>query len=99
CELGLQLLTKSRADAGRIAQAFVERSMRANVELGEMRVREEPQNADYQVFLGGAYVDMDQYADAIPHLEAGLRLNPRAADAHSDLGTSLMAENRLADAL
>jgi tetratricopeptide (TPR) repeat protein len=98
-ELGLQLLPASAADASRLAQSFVERDMLANIALGEQKAREEPQNAEYRAFLGGAYVEVGRFADAIPHLEAALRLDPKSGNAHSDLGTSLMEMNRLPEAL
>jgi Flp pilus assembly protein TadD len=98
-ELGLQLLPATTADAAAIVQSFVDRDARANVELGEIRVREQPGNADYQAFLGSAFVDVERYDAAIPPLEAALRLNERLAGAHSDLGTALMMTGRLPEAL
>ena len=98
-ELGLQLMPKSTADAALLAQSFDDRDTLANVALGEMRVREAPDDAEHRAFLGGAYVEVGRFADAIPHLEAALRLDERSATAHSDLGTALMAQGRPADAL
>ena len=98
-ELGLQVMPKSTADAALIVRGFDERDSLANVALGEMRVREAPNDAGNQMFLGGAYVEVGRFADAIPHLEEAIRLDERSANAHSDLGTALMAEERLADAL
>jgi Flp pilus assembly protein TadD len=98
-ELGLQMLTQSTADAARIVQSFDDRDSLANVALGEMRVRESPTVAEYQAFLGGAYVEVGRFADAVPHLEAALRLDERSPNAHSDLGTALMTEGRLDEAL
>ena len=98
-ELGLQLLTATTADAATIVQSFVDRDARASVVLGEARAREEPGNAEYQAFLGGAYVDIDRYDQAIAPLETALRINERLAGAHSDLGTALMMSGRLPEAL
>jgi len=98
-ELGLQLLPASTADAGRIVQSFVDRDAQANVALGEMRVKESPNVADYRAFLGASYVDVDRFAEAVPQLEAALRLDDRLAGAHNDLGTALMAQGQLRDAL
>lgn len=98
-ELGLQVLTASSADAATLMQSFAERDAQANVALGEQRVREEPGNAEYRAFLGGAYVEVGRYADAIPHLNAALKLDDRLAGVHADLGTALMAEGRLDAAL
>jgi tetratricopeptide (TPR) repeat protein len=98
-QLGLQLLPKSRADASRLIQAFDERDMQANIAFGEMRVRDAPDNADDQAFLGASYLDADRYADALPHLEAAVRLNPRLPTAQADLGTALLAQGNRPAAL
>jgi len=98
-ELGLQVLPKSLADAARLVQSFVDRDAQANVTLGELRVREQPENAEYQLFLGDSYMDVDRYAEAVPHLEASLRINERSANAHNDLGTALMQLGRVPEAL
>lgn len=98
-QLGLQVMPASLADAARLVQSFDDRDALANVAMGEMRVREAPKVAEYQAFLGAAYVEVGRFADAIPPLEAALRLDDRSASAHDNLGTALMAQGRLADAL
>jgi Tfp pilus assembly protein PilF/mono/diheme cytochrome c family protein len=98
-DLGLQVMPASVADAERLARSFDERYKLANVAMGEKRVREEPNNAEYRAFLGGSYVDAGRFADAIPHLETAVRLDERSAAAHNYLGIALMEERRLADAI
>jgi tetratricopeptide (TPR) repeat protein/mono/diheme cytochrome c family protein len=98
-ELGLQVLTRTPEDAARLVQSFDDRDIQANVALGEMRVRETPANAEYQAFLGGAYVEAGRFADAVAPLEAALRLDDHSASAHNDLGTAYMAQGRLPEAL
>jgi Flp pilus assembly protein TadD len=98
-ELGLQLMPGSAADAALLAQAFTEREALADVALGEARVREAPTNAEYQAFLGGAYVEVGRHADAIAPLQAAIRLQDGLAVAHNDLGTALMMTGRLPEAL
>ena len=98
-ELGLQVLTASLADAAHLVQSFADRDAQANVALGEARVREQPDSAEYRAFLGKSYVEVDRPADAIPHLETAVRLDPKAAGAQSDLGSALMALNRVPEAL
>jgi tetratricopeptide (TPR) repeat protein/mono/diheme cytochrome c family protein len=98
-ELGLQVMPKSVADAAQLAQSFDERDTIANVALGEARVRQAPDEAGNRTFLGGAYVEAGRFADAVPQLEAAIRLDGTSASAHGDLGTALMAQGRLADAL
>ena len=98
-ELGLQVLPQSVADAAALVQSFVERDARANVTMAERRVRDAPESAEYRAFLGGSYVEVGRFAEAIPHLEAAIRIDPRLAVAHADLGTALMALGRVPDAL
>jgi tetratricopeptide (TPR) repeat protein len=98
-ELGLQVLPKSLADAAKLVQAFDDRVALANVALAEVRVRDEPNNAESRALLGSSYLEVGRTADAIPHLEAAIRLDDRSANAHSDLGTALLSQGRTADAL
>lgn len=98
-ELGLQVMPKSLADAARLVRAFNDRTALANVALSELRVRESPDNAEYRAVLGSSYVEVGRFAEAVPHLEAALRLDDRSAAAHTDLGTALLAQGRAADAL
>ena len=98
-ELGLQMLTASLADASRLVQSFDDRDAQANVALGEVRVHENPQSAEFRAFLGKSYIEVGRNADAVPHLEAALRLDPKAPGAESDLGTALMALDRLPEAV
>lgn len=98
-ELGLQVLPATLADAATLVQSFVDRDAQANVAFGEARVHEEPQSAEYQAFLGKSYVEVDRYADALPHLEAAVRLDAKAAGAESDLGSALLALNQVPGAV
>jgi tetratricopeptide (TPR) repeat protein/mono/diheme cytochrome c family protein len=98
-ELGLQVMPQSPTDAAVLVRSFDDRDTLANVALGEMRVRETPDNAEYQGFLGAAYLEVGRFAEAIPHLETAIRLDDRSATAHSDLGSALMSQGRLPDAL
>jgi tetratricopeptide (TPR) repeat protein/mono/diheme cytochrome c family protein len=98
-ELGLQVVTKSLADAAKLVQSFDDRDSLANVALGEMRVHDAPESAEERAFLGASLVEVGRFADAIPHLEKAIQLDPKSADAHNDLGNALMALNRLPEAL
>jgi tetratricopeptide (TPR) repeat protein/mono/diheme cytochrome c family protein len=98
-ELGLQMLPRTRQDAARILADFDDREKRANIALGESRVREEPNVAEYRAVLGGSYVEGERFADAIPHLEAALRLGDRSAAVHNYLGVALMEQGRAAEAV
>jgi Flp pilus assembly protein TadD len=98
-ELGLQVLPATLADAATLVQSFVDRDAQANVAFGEVRVHEEPESAENQAFLGKSYLEVERYGDALPHLEAAVRLDARAAGAESDLGSTLLALNQIPGAV
>jgi tetratricopeptide (TPR) repeat protein len=98
-EIGLQVLPKSPEDAGRLMESFDRREKLANVAMGEARVREAPNVAEHRALLGGSYVEVGRFADALPHLQAALRLDERSSSTHNYLGVALMAQGRLPDAL
>jgi len=98
-EFGMQVLTESSDDAIRLLQEFDRRDKLANVALGEIRVRDEPGNAEYRAFLGGAYVEVERFADAMPHLEAAIRLGGKPAGTENYLGAATMALGRLEEAV
>jgi Flp pilus assembly protein TadD len=94
-ELGLQVLPKSAGDAALLIRAFEERELHANVALAESRVREEPNVASYRALLGTTLVDAGRFAEAVPHLEAAVRLGGRTPGTCNALGMALMALGRL----
>lgn len=98
-ELGLQVLPKSLADAFSLVQALVDHDAQANVSWAEQQVRDAPNVAENQTALGSAYLQVGRDADAVPHLEAAIRLDDRSAAAHDDLGSALLALGRVDDAL
>lgn len=98
-EFGMQVLTGSSDDALRLLQEFDRRDKLANVALGEIRVRDEPGNAEYRAFLGGAYVEVERFAEAMPHLEAALRLGGKPAGTENYLGAATMALGRVEEAV
>jgi tetratricopeptide (TPR) repeat protein len=98
-EFSLQLLTESWNDALRLLQDFDRKDKLANVALGENRTRDEPKNAEYQGFLGGAYVEVGRFADAMPHLEAALRLGDKSSGTQNYLGVAAMSLGRMEEAV
>jgi len=98
-ELSLQVLTASSADSMRLLNEFAGREQQANVAMGEHRVRTDPGNAENRAFLGGSYVQAGRFEEAVPHLNAAVRLGDKTAATQSDLGAALTALNRPADAL
>ena len=98
-EFSLQLLTESAADAMRLLQDFDHKDKLANVSLGEIRTRDNPDSAEARGFLGGAYVEVGRFAEAIPHLEAAQRLGDKSAGVHNYLGAAAMSMGRLPEAV
>ncbi len=97
--LGLQVMPKSRADAVALLALFELRDKQENVAVGEDRVRQMPGVAEHEAFLGGSYVEVGRFADALPRLEAAVRLDPRSASAHNYLGGALYGLGRLNESL
>ena len=98
-ELGLQFLPASPADASRIVQEFEARELDANLAMAEARVREAPENGEYRALAGGSYAEMGRHAEAIPHLEAAIRLKHRTSATYNYLGIALMGLGRTEAAL
>jgi Flp pilus assembly protein TadD len=98
-ELGLQLMPQSSQDAAVLVQSFEERDRVATLAMAEKRASDVPENGEYQALLGGLYVEVGRIKDAIPHLEAALRLGERSGETFNYLGVALMTEGRVADAL
>ncbi|MSO49147.1 MAG: tetratricopeptide repeat protein [Acidobacteria bacterium] len=98
-KLGLQLLTQSPADAVRLVQEFDRRYKQAEVALGEIRVRAEPTNVDYLGLLGGAYVEVERFAEGAARLDAAVRLGDRTASTRNYLGAAMMAQGQTAAAV
>jgi Flp pilus assembly protein TadD len=97
--LGLQVLTQTAEDAGRLAAAFVEHATRIDIAGGETLVRVDPQNPSYATLLGTSYVRAGRYAEAVPTLQRALELAPGSASTENYLGGALLALGRLPDAL
>lgn len=95
--LGLQLLTPTPADGKRLEQIFAEREALSYVEAGLAQVRRDPGNAEGQALLGGSYVDVGRFAEAIAPLQAAVRIDPRYASAHNYLGGALVSVGRVAE--
>jgi len=98
-EFSLQLLTESASDAMRLLQDFDRKDKLANVALGESRARENPDNSEYRGFLGGAYVEVGRFTEALPHLEAAVRLGDKTSGTQNYLGVATMSLGRMEEAV
>jgi tetratricopeptide (TPR) repeat protein len=98
-DLWLQVLPRTSADATVLASDYVVRDMQQSLAEAEMRVRHAPDDAGNQASLGGSLAQVGRVAEAIPHLQHALRLDPRSAKAHNYLGGAWLATGRLTEAL
>src|SRR4029453_9766908 len=89
----------SPADLMTLARAGAERETRANIAGAELLVRRVPENARNQLFLGSAYAEAGRAADAVPHLEHALRLDPKSASAHNHLGGASLSLGKISEAV
>jgi len=97
--LGLQFLTASPADTNTLLASFFERNVLANIAYAEARVREAPDSVNDRVLLGSSYVQAGRFSDALPHLDAALKLDPRNAIAESQLGGAYQGLGQMPQAL
>ena len=96
--LGVQVLPRSRADRRLLREATAAHDARVNVAGAEMLVRHNPFSAETRTFLAASYVDVGRVADALPHLDVALGLDPRSANSYNELGGARLAQGRLDDA-
>ena len=97
--LGVQVTTKSSADAKRLAESFAQHATLIDIAGGEALLKAQPQNAAHAALLGASYVRAGRPADAIPVLERAIALDPRSASSQNFLGGALLATGRGAEAL
>ena len=97
--LTLQFLTSSPADRRALQMSFFKKHVLDNIVYAEARIREAPESVADRVLLGASYVQAGRFADAIPHLNAAVELDPRHAIAHGNLGGAYMGVGRLPEAI
>ncbi len=98
-DLWLQVLPRSAADGQLLLRGFADHEAQGNVAGAELLVKRVPESARNQAFLGSSYFDVGRAADAIPHLQHALRLDPNHASAHNYLGGALLAMGRTTEAI
>ena len=85
--LWIEVVPRRAEDAAVLNADFVRRSLVAAIASAELDVRHEPQVAAAHNVLATRYLSAGRVADARAQLEEALRLDPRHAEAHSNLGT------------
>lgn len=97
--LGVQVTTRSVADAKQLADSFAQHATMIDIAGGEALLKAEPQNAAHAASLGASYVRAGRLSDAIPVLERAIALDPRSASSRNFLGGALLATGRGTEAL
>jgi len=97
--LSLQWVMASPAETATLVRSFFEKDVLANIAYAEVRVRETPGSLADRLLLGSSYVQAGRYAEAIPHLEASIALDPRNAIAEGQLGGAYQGLGRLPEAI
>lgn len=97
--LTLQWLTASHAETTALLMSFFEKNVVSNIAYGEARLRESPDSLPDRLLLGSSYVQAGRFADAIPHLEKVLAVDPRSAVAESQLGGAYQGLGQLPQAI
>jgi Tfp pilus assembly protein PilF/mono/diheme cytochrome c family protein len=92
--LWIEVVPRRAEDAAVLNADFVRRSLEAAIASAELDVRLDPTSAPHNV-LATRYLQAGRVADAQAQLDEALRLDPRNAEAHSNLGTVLQAQGRL----
>ena len=98
-DLWLQVVLRERRDMATLAADYIQRELRADVELGELRLRHFPDSAKEHNDLGAAYLRAGRVPEATDRLNRALRLDPANAAAHNNLGNALQSAGRIGDAI
>jgi Flp pilus assembly protein TadD len=97
--LGVQLLTRTPADAVELARSFDRHAAAIDVAGAEAMVKADPGNPSHAAFLGTSYIRVGRLAEAIAPLERALGLDPSSATNENHLAGALLALGRTSDAL
>ena len=85
-QLWIEVVPRRAEDAAVLNADFVRRSLLAAIASAELDVRLDPHVAAAHNMLATRYLQVGRVADAQAQLEEALRLDPRDAEAHSNLG-------------
>jgi tetratricopeptide (TPR) repeat protein len=97
-QLWLEVVPRRAEDAARLNGDFVRRSLLAAIASAELDVRLDQHSAAHNM-LATRYLQAGRVADALTQLEEAVRLDPRNAEGHSNLGVVLQAQGRLAEGM
>lgn len=97
-DVWIQVMTRTDADRARLT-ADVRRKMAIEDVIGcETLLERQPDHAALRNDAASLYLELGRPADALRHFEAVVRLQPRSAPAHYNVGVALEASGRPGDA-
>ncbi|HET9362045.1 MAG TPA: tetratricopeptide repeat protein, partial [Vicinamibacterales bacterium] len=91
-QLWIEVVPRRAGDAALLNADFVRRSLAAAIASAEMDVRLDPHTAAARNVLATSYLSAGRVDEARAQLEEALRLDPRHAEARSNLGVVLQAQ-------
>jgi Flp pilus assembly protein TadD len=97
--LGIQVVTKSAADAAQLRASFAAHAAMIDVAGADTLTKADPNSATHAAFLGASLVRAGRPREAIPALERALALEPNSASSENYLGGALAAVGRTPEAL
>jgi Flp pilus assembly protein TadD len=97
--VGVQLVTRTAADATRLNAVFAQHAAQIDVAGAEMLVRAYPANASHAALLGTALARAGRLSEAVPALERAIALDRASASLENFLGGALLGLGRGAEAL
>ena len=97
--LGVQLLTRTRAEAAELTKSFAAHAAEIDIKGAETLLKADPTNASHAALLGTSYVRIGRFAEAVHALERALRLDAKSATNENHLAGALLAVGRTTDAI
>jgi tetratricopeptide (TPR) repeat protein/mono/diheme cytochrome c family protein len=97
-DLWIQVVTRGGGDRAALDRDFVPKMLREDIAGVEKMLETTPDDPKLHADLAFCYIADGRLADAIAHLDAARRLEPRSANAHYELGTALLQARRLDEA-
>ena len=94
-DLWLQLATGTPAERQLLDETFRSKWMATDAIGLEALIRRDPRRAALRDDIAVLYMELNRPADAIPHFEAALTLNPGLAPAYFNYGTALASIGRV----
>jgi Flp pilus assembly protein TadD len=96
--LGLQVLPRSPDDARRLVASFETHAAQSDLDGAKVLLSVDA-HAGNETLVGSSYVRLGRPAEALPHLQRALRLDPKSSNAANFLAGALLALGRSAEAV